>query len=108
MKSGFLDFLIRGDGVLADRGFNIEDLVTAKGAKLVIPAFLKGRSNFTFEEETKSKLITRARIHVERFNQRFQTFLFVNETVPHYNLPLISQAMYVACCLANFSNTLAN
>ena len=77
------------------------------GGHLIIPPFLKGRTNFTFEEESISRIITKARIHVERFNERFKRFLFVSQTVPHYNLPLVSQAVYVACCLANFTNILA-
>ena len=44
-QSGFNDLLEHGDKLLADRGFNIEDLVLLKGAKLVIPPFLRNRKN---------------------------------------------------------------
>ena len=106
-KSGVLNYIENGDTVLADRGFTIDDLIMALGGKLVIPPFLKGRSNFTFEEESMSRIITKARIHVERFNERFKNFRFVTQVFPHYHLPLISQAVYVACMFANFTNTLA-
>lgn len=45
-NSGFLDLLIPGDVVLADRGFLIEDEVKSLGADMKIPCFTKG---FTFK-----------------------------------------------------------
>ena len=107
IKSGFLDYLEEGDLVLAARGFQIHDLVAKTGSKLVIPPFLKGRDKFDFNEETVTKIISKARIHIERYNERFKKFLFVNQIMPHYHFPLISQAVYVTCCLANFTNILA-
>ena len=41
---GFLDKLIPGDMVMADRGFTITESVGLRNAKLVIPAFTKGKS----------------------------------------------------------------
>ena len=38
---GFLEFLVLGDMVMADRGFTISDSVVLKRAKLTIPAFTK-------------------------------------------------------------------
>lgn len=41
-KSGFLDNLIHGDVVMADRGFLIRDFVESLGATVKIPAYTKG------------------------------------------------------------------
>ena len=41
---GFLEFLVPGDMVMADRGFTISDSVGLKQAKLTIPAFTKRKS----------------------------------------------------------------
>ena len=41
--SDFLDSLFPSDVILADRGFNIEDSVTLRGAALNIPAFTQGK-----------------------------------------------------------------
>ncbi len=106
-KSGFLDYLEKDDVVLADRGFNIEDLVREKDAKLIVPPFLKGRSAFTFEETQQTKIIAKARIHIERYNWRFKKFEFLKGVIPYYHLPYLSQAVFVCCCLANFSKPLA-
>ncbi len=106
-KSGFLDFLEDGDVILADRGFTIEDLVRERGAFLVLPPFLKGRAAFSFEETQQTKIIAKARIHIERFNWRFKKFEFLKGVIPYYHFPYISQAVVVCCCLANFSLPLA-
>ena len=41
MKSGLIDKLEPNDDYMADRGFNIRDLVTNKRATLNIPPFSK-------------------------------------------------------------------
>ena len=38
-NSGFLKYLIYGDTVMADRGFNIAETVGTYGARLEIPSF---------------------------------------------------------------------
>jgi hypothetical protein len=107
VKSGFLDYIEKGDLILADRGFNISDLLSKKGAKLNIPPFLKGKDHFTLNETQKGKIMTKARIHVERFNQRFKRFEFLSGCVSQKHLPILSQVIFVACCLANFTRPLA-
>lgn len=41
-ESGLIDLLQAGDHVMADRGFNIRNLLTRIGVKLNIPPFSKG------------------------------------------------------------------
>ena len=60
-QAGFNEMLHRGDGLLVDRGFNVFDLTLPKGAKLVVPDYLKGRKKFTYRELVNSRIITRAR-----------------------------------------------
>ncbi len=106
-QSGFLDFLETGDVVLADRGFTIEDLVREKGAKLILPPFLKGRKKFSLQETQETKVIAKARIHIERFNERLKKYQFLQGIIPHCHNAYLSQAVYVCACLVNFSAPLA-
>ena len=107
-RCGFLDYLEEGDKVLADRGFTIEDLVLEKKAKLAIPPFLRGRKKFTYKELMQSRLITKARIHVERFNQRLKLYKFISDVpVEHHKLELFDDALYVCSMLVNFSQVFA-
>jgi hypothetical protein len=106
-QSGFVEYLKEGDIVLADRGFTIEDLLVEKGAKLVIPPFLGGRKVYSNEELIRTKLIAKARIHVERFNERIKNYRVLSGVLPHYLVPLLSQIVFVLCCLVNFQEPLA-
>ncbi len=107
LQSGFLEYIDPGDCVLADRGFTIEDLLLEREAKLIIPPFLSGRTVFTEEEVQRTRVIAKARSHIERYNWRFKKFEFLKGVIPHYHFPYISQAVYICACLANFSLPLA-
>ena len=63
---GFLKHLLPGDMVMADRGFTISESVGLKQAKLVIPAFTKGKSQLDPVDVEKTRGIASVRIHVER------------------------------------------
>jgi hypothetical protein len=106
-KSGFLDYIDKGDLILADRGFTISDLLEKKGARLNMPSFLRGRPCFSLDETQTGKVIAKARIHIERFNQCFKRFEFVSGIVYQKHVPILSQAVYVCCCFANFLPPLA-
>ena len=63
---GFLDKLIPGDMVMADRGFTITESVGLRHAKLVKPAFTKGKSQLDPVDGEHTRGIANVRIHVER------------------------------------------
>lgn len=65
-ESGFLDILEPGDIVLADKGFDISDLIESRGATLNIPAYLKNKKQFGPAEIELNKQVTKFRIHIER------------------------------------------
>ena len=62
-KTHFVDLLQQGDLVMADRGFDIQDLMAAKPAKIFIPP---KRQSDCFE----TMRIVNVRIHVERAIRR--------------------------------------
>ena len=63
---GFLDNILPGDIVLADRGFDIADSVGLCCAQVKIPAFLRGKKHLTTNEVVNTPNIAQVRIHVER------------------------------------------
>ena len=105
-RSGFLDYLQPGDVVMADRGFNIEELLMPRKVKLIIPPFLGGRHTFTPQEEAKTKDIAKHRIHVERAIERMKKFRILQKTIPLNIQPVFSQMVFVIGCLVNFQDPL--
>lgn len=105
-RSGFLDHLRPGDMVMADRGFNIEDLLMPRKCKLIIPPFLGGRNKFTPQEEAMTKDIAKHRIHVERAIERMKKFRILQKTIPLNIQPVFSQMVFLIGCLVNFQDPL--
>ena len=104
-KSGFLDYIEQNDVILADRGFKIHDLLMKKGATLVIPPFTTD-GELTKEQTIMTKIIARARIHVERYNERIKNFEILSKKIPSHLIPHISQILFVVCALVNFQEPL--
>lgn len=50
VRSGLLDLLDPGHLVIADRGFDIQDILQARSIQLNIPPFLNRREKFTPQE----------------------------------------------------------
>ena len=65
-RCGILDLLEDGDGVMADKGFTIEDLLSPLNCSLNIPPFLSEKVQFTKEDVEMTQRIAKLRIHVER------------------------------------------
>lgn len=81
-KCGFLDQLLNGDLVLADRGFDIVEDLALWGAALAIPSFMKGKSQLSQREVETSRELSRVRIHVERVIGRIKHFKLLQQTWP--------------------------
>ena len=74
-----------------------------KGAIGIRPPFMKQRQYLDLQDENRGKIIAKARVHIERFNQRFKLWKYVGQKVPQQYFQLISQALYVCCHLANLT-----
>ena len=64
--SGFLKKLLPGDLVLADRGFNIGELVGMMCAEVKVPAFTKGKKQLGPVDLELTRKLAHLRVHVER------------------------------------------
>lgn len=58
--------LEEGDGVMADKGFTIADMLEKKGCSLHIPPFRSSTSQFSSQDVLKTQEIAKLRIHVGR------------------------------------------
>ena len=79
---GILDLLERNDGVMADKGFNIEDLLCGKGVRLNLPPHLLNHAPFSPEEVKETKTIAKMRIHMERAIRRIKEFHLFDSEIP--------------------------
>ncbi|XP_031551929.1 uncharacterized protein LOC116289191 [Actinia tenebrosa] len=111
---GFLEKLIPGDMVMADRGFTITESVGLMQAKLVVPAFTKGKAQLDPVDVETTRGIANVRIHVERvigllrrkytvFQSTLPTdFLICNHRYSDRHTPLVDSMLRVCAALVNF------
>ena len=98
--SHVLESFVAGDLILADKGFTMHSQLPS-GVHLNIPPFLSGKSAFTPQEAALCYKIARARIHVERANERIKNYAFLDH-IPCMYRPLSTKIFQVCCCLVNF------
>ena len=105
-QCGILQQINLCDTLLVDKGFMIQHLLLTKQATIFIPPFLGKRDAFTEEEVMLTKRIAKARIHVERFNERLKKFRILYRVIPLNLRPIAFPMVYVASCLVNFQECL--
>ena len=103
---GFLNYLLPGDEVMADRGFTIGEDLCARRVKLNIPSFMKGRSQLSMKETIESRRIASVRIHVERAIARMKSYRLLNTTLHIRSLKKLDKIVRVVGCLCNLRGPL--
>lgn len=110
--SGFLEYLLLGDVVLADRGFTVHEAVALQNAELKVPSFLGKKSQLSNVEVDMSRDLARVRVHVERvIGALKQRFSILHTTLSHQcfgvtgtkeeRVSIIDKMVNVACALYN-------
>lgn len=97
--SGIVKSFSPGDLILADKGFTIHHLLP-QGVSLNVPPFLRGKAQFTKEEGEMCRKIAKARIHVERANERIKNFAILDH-ISHYYRPFVDRIIQLCCALVN-------
>lgn len=112
-ECGILSKLLPGDLVLADRGFNIMELVEQYKATVQLPAFTKGKSQLTAKEVHQSRELARVRIHVERLiglvKQKYtilEGILPISFIKDGSDITVADKLMVVCCALVNLCHSI--
>ena len=98
---GVLDLLHdvpEGKSLMADKGFEIQDLLVKFGLLLSVPPF-KGSQKLVSEECTKTQRIACVCIHVERAIGEGKTFFCVFQGVVPLTLAGLPNQMWAVACL---------
>ncbi len=112
-NSGFLDKIVPGDVILADRGFSMEESFGLYHGVLKIPAFTKGKQQLDPIEIENTRGLAAVRIHVERvIGYVRKKYTILSSTISHSLLehdgdtvmPL-DKIVHVCCALTNVSES---
>lgn len=107
--TNLIDLLEEGDILLADRGFNIQELLLQRQVKLIIPPFTRTTSStnqFTEGENSKTKLVANSRIHVERAIGRLKEFMLLQGPIALNMIDMMEAALTVCAVIVNLQPVL--
>ncbi len=112
-RSGFFEVLKRklesgdilpGDGIMADKGFAIEEKLNEMGLELNIPPFLGNKGRFNAEEVIRTQTIAHHRIHVERAIGKVRKFSIFEKRLPLKLAGTVNQIWTVCTLLSNYQD----
>ena len=106
MKSGLLELLQVGDNVMADKGFNIEEVLIQRGLTLNIPPFMSN-GRLSQHDVKLTREVAKLRIHVERAIERIKNFRILDGNIPN-SIPAatVSKSFFVCAMLTNMQGYL--
>nr|XP_058941797.1 uncharacterized protein LOC131770101 [Pocillopora verrucosa] len=105
-RSGLLDKFEEEDSVMADKGFNIRDLLTRKKVALNIPPLCKGKQ-LSKKAVKSTRTIASVRIYVERAIGFLKDFRTLQGNFLLQMLPIADNILSVCAALCNLLPPLA-
>ena len=87
---------------MADRGFDVHDLLQSVGVELNIPPYLSGQPQLDEPELVETRRIASLRIHVERAIERIKNYHFFDRPIPSTLVCVTDQTFFVCAVLMNF------
>lgn len=101
-RSSLINLCDEGDSVMADRGFNVQDLFAVKNVSVNIPAFLKGRSQLPGFILKRDQKLASQRVHIERLIGLTKTYKILQTRLVSFYVPLASEIFFICVMLCNF------
>ena len=103
-----LDKLQYGDNLMADKGFNISDLLISKGSQLIIPPFLKEQQRFSEKNCKRASDIAKARIQVQQAIAQIKDFRILNGVFPITMKDLLDDIFLICAAITNLAPPLVS
>lgn len=91
-----------GDSIMADKGFNIQDLLAPHDVQVNIPTFLRKRNRFAPKVLVKDRKIAAKRVHIERHIGLAKSYKILAQPMNLTEASLGTEIIFVCCMLCNF------
>lgn len=91
-----------GDEIMADKGFNVQDLFLPYQVSINIPTFFKKKNRISGETIQKDRKIASKRVHIERIIGLAKTYKILRDPMTPVESSLATQIVRVIFILCNF------
>jgi hypothetical protein len=100
-ESGLLNLLEKGDSVMADKGFNMKDLLEPLVVTLNMPPMRDSNRQLSTKEVEQTRRIASVRIHVERKMEQIKNFRILRGTIPDTEWHNANNIVLICAALTN-------
>ncbi|XP_033739899.1 uncharacterized protein LOC117327155 [Pecten maximus] len=91
-----------GDSIMADKGFNVQDLFAVRDVAINIPTFFRKKNRMTGKVVLRDRKISSKRVHVERLIGLAKTYKILAMPMNNMQTKLSSEITFVCFMLCNF------
>jgi hypothetical protein len=99
-KCGFVEALEPGDQVMADKGFNIQNLLALQHVRLIAPPIMH-KGSISANSATATRRVATKRIHVERIIRSLKSFGILHGTIPLNMKSYVDSIITICAALVN-------
>ena len=103
-RSDVTEKVQKGDIIMADKGFDVQDIFAAKDVTVNIPTFFKKKNRMTGQCVIRDRKIASKRVHVERIIGLGKTYKILCHPLNHTEILLAQDIVFVCFMLVNFRN----
>lgn len=107
-RSALTTLCAPNDSIMADKGFNVQDIFACKDVQINIPAFFKKKNRLSPATRHKDKKIASKRVHVEKIIGMAKVFRICKSHLGILETKLATQIITVCFYLCNFRKTIVS
>lgn len=93
---------VPGDSVMADKGFEVQDLFAPYDVNVNIPSFFKKTNRLSGKAVLRDRKIASKRVHIERIIGLGKTYKILTSPLSHGETQLASDIIFICYMLCNF------
>ncbi len=101
-RSALMTLCDPGDSIMADKGFNVQDLFVPRKVSINIPSFFKKKNRMSGQMIMNDRKIASKRVHIERIIGLAKTYKILREPMNNSESNLATEIISVCFYLCNF------
>ena len=101
-RSNLTKIVDQGDSIMADKGFDVQDIFAPLDVTVNIPTFFRKKNKMSGETVLRDRKISSKRVHVERIIGLAKTYKILKNPMNHTESLLASEIIFICFMLTNF------